>query len=725
MGSTQLGKYTLAEILGQGGFGTVYLARDGTLEVERAVKVLHPQLAADAVFLERFRREARLAARLEHVHIVPVYELDEAGGSYYLVMRHMAGGSLKELLAKEGRLAFAQAAAIVTQIAAALDFAHSQPEPVVHRDIKPGNILFEAGRAVARLSDFGFARAFSGSQSASLSASGAMIGTPAYMAPEVWDNKPVGPAADQYSLACVLFEMLTGRPLFEGDSPISILRAALSGPHFPAKWPEGVPERVAEVLGRALEGEPQRRYPTVGAFARATAQLAEPAVDASQVVCTSDEQSAEPEKGKITSEEASAKVSSGTSFSQAGRLPPDKPAGKRREVAIVIGGAVLLGLFALVVMGIPPLVSGGGAMAPEPVSSPTEVPKPTEAPAASASAEISADLIKAAQAEGQLTVIALPHDWCNYGELIEGFAKKYNLKVNELNPDAGSRDEIEAVKANKDNTGPQAPDVIDVGFGFSSQLIEEKLVMPYKVTTWDSIPENIKDAEGNWFGDYYGVLSFEVNTDVVENVPQDWADLLKPEYKGQVALAGDPRTSAQAIMSVYAAGLSNGGTLDNVMPGLEFFKKLNDAGNFVPVIAKQATVAKGETPIVIRNNYLAMADRDALAGNPEIKVVIPSANIAGVYIQAISAYAPHPNAAKLWMEYLYSDEGQLGWLKGYCYPARYNDLVKRNVIPAELQEKLPDAELVAKAGFPTIDQINNAKKVLNDNWDKVVGADVK
>lgn len=335
-------------------------------------------------------------------------------------------------------------------------------------------------------------------------------------------------------------------------------------------------------------------------------------------------------------------------------------------------------------------------------------------------------LVKAAKEEGMLTVIALPHDWCNYGEAIETFKAKYGLQVNELNPDAGSADEIEAIKANKDNKGPQAPDVIDVGFGYGPQLVEEKLTMPYKVSTWDTIPDEVKHPDGYWFGDYYGVLAFEVNKDVVQNVPQDWSDLLKPEYKGQVALAGDPRASAQAQMSIMAASLANGGTLDDVTPGLEFFKKLNDAGNFVPVIAKQATIAKGETPVVMRWDYNALADKNALAGNPEIEVVIPQSGvIAGVYLQAISAYAPHPNAAKLWMEFLYSDEGQLIWLKGGCHPIRYNDMVKRNVIPQELNDALPPAELYAKAVFPTVEQINNAKQLIAEQWMQVVGADVK
>jgi putative spermidine/putrescine transport system substrate-binding protein len=334
------------------------------------------------------------------------------------------------------------------------------------------------------------------------------------------------------------------------------------------------------------------------------------------------------------------------------------------------------------------------------------------------------DLEKAAKAEGNLTVIALPHDWCNYGEALTAFSTKYGITINELNPDGGSADEIQAIVANKDNKGPQAPDVIDVGYGFGPQLIADKLVQPYKVATWDSIPADSKDADGYWYGDYYGVLAFEVNSDAVKNVPTDWADLLKPEYKGLFALAGDPRASAQAQMSVYAAALYNGGSLDDVQAGLDYFKKVNDAGNFVPVIAKQSTVAKGETPIILRWDYSALADKDTLAGNPNIAVVYPkSGTIAGIYIQAISAYAPHPNAAKLWMEYLYSDEGQNVWLKGYCHPIRYADMQKRGVIPADIAAKLPTFD--GPIAFPSIDQINAAKQVIGDQWMSVVGADVK
>ncbi|MCB9151807.1 MAG: extracellular solute-binding protein [Caldilineaceae bacterium] len=346
--------------------------------------------------------------------------------------------------------------------------------------------------------------------------------------------------------------------------------------------------------------------------------------------------------------------------------------------------------------------------------------------AAAAPAEGMDALVAAAQEEGTLTTIALPHDWCAYGAAIDAFKAKYGIEVNELDPNAGSGDELEAIRANKDNQGPQAPDVIDVGFAFGPQAMAEGLIQPYKVATWDSIPDEVKDPDGNWYGDYYGVLAIQVNTDVVTEVPQDWQDLLNPAYSGQVALAGDPRTSNQAIQSVYAASLANGGSLDDAQPGLEFWAQVNEAGNFVPVIASNATFATGETPIIIQWDYLALAARDTFAGNPPAEIVIPASGVfAGVYVQAISAYAPHPNAAKLWMEFLYSDEGQNIWLSGYCHPIRYNDMAARDVIPADLAAKLPPADLYAKAVFPSLDQLTAAKELITTQWDSVVKADVK
>ncbi len=343
-----------------------------------------------------------------------------------------------------------------------------------------------------------------------------------------------------------------------------------------------------------------------------------------------------------------------------------------------------------------------------------------------ASADAMEDLVKAAEAEGTLTTIALPHDWCAYGAVIDGFKKKYpKITVNELNPNAGSGDEIEAIKANKDNKGPQAPDVIDVGLSFGPAAKAEGLIQPYKVSTWDSIPDSAKDADGYWYGDYYGVLAFGVNKDVATESPKSFADLKDAKFANSFAIPGDPRTGNSSMMSVYAGGIATGakGGADAAKAGIAFYKGLKESGNLVAVNGSAQNMAQGTTPVLIDWDYNVLAMRDKLAGNPPMDVVVPSdAVIAGVYVQAISAYAPHPNAAKLWMEYLYSDEGQLGWLSGYCHPIRFNDLAARNVIPKELLDKLPPAEGYAKAIFPTLDEQAAAKAVVASDWANEMGA---
>ena len=358
----------------------------------------------------------------------------------------------------------------------------------------------------------------------------------------------------------------------------------------------------------------------------------------------------------------------------------------------------------------------------------TEMPA-TESPATEAPVEsgASAELIAAAQAEGMLTTIALPHDWCNYEGMFNGFKAKYpDIEVNELDPGGTSGEELEAIRANKDNPGPQAPDVIDVGLSFGPTAKDEGLLMPYKVATWDEIPDGAKDAEGYWYGDYYGVLSFEVNTAEVANPPAEYADLLKPEYNGQVALSGDPLGSNAAILTVWAAGLSTGATGDEAaQAGLEFFKQLNEAGNFVPIDGDSRTVGVGETPVLVDWSYNSIANDVNLAGNPDLVTNVPTkGSIAGIYVQAISAYAPHPNAAKLWMEYLYSDEGQLIYAAspGFCYPIRFNAMTAAGTIPAEVAAQLPSTE---GAYFPTIDEINSAKTIITEGWPTVVGVEVK
>lgn len=334
-------------------------------------------------------------------------------------------------------------------------------------------------------------------------------------------------------------------------------------------------------------------------------------------------------------------------------------------------------------------------------------------------------LIAAAKAEGELNVITLPRDWCNYGEMIDTFSAKYGIKVNSLNPDGGSADEIQAIIDNKENKGPQAPDVIDVGPAYGPLAKEQGLITPYKVETWDTI-EGTNDADGYYYVDYSGVMVLEVNTDVVTEIPTSYADLNNEMYAGQVALAGDPRASNQAAQSVYAASLANGGNLDDIQPGLEFFKALNEKGILLPLIADSGVIGKGETPITFQWSWNAYANKDSFAGNPNIEIVYPTdVNWGGYYYQAVSAYAPHPAAARLWEEYLYSDEGQSLWVKGYCAPARLADLNARNVLSDELKAKLPDPALLAASIVPSGDQLSAARAAIKEQWDSVVGLDIK
>lgn len=334
-------------------------------------------------------------------------------------------------------------------------------------------------------------------------------------------------------------------------------------------------------------------------------------------------------------------------------------------------------------------------------------------------------LAELAKAEGsKLSVIALPRDWANWGVTIDGFKAKYNMKVAEIFPDAGSADELEAIRSNKTNKGDQNPDVVDVGISYGPTGKDEGLFAKYKLSVWDSIPDNLKDPDGYWWAEYFGVLGFEANMSIVKNIPETYEDLLKPDYKNMVAI-GDPTKGNESVMSVWACGMERtGGKIEGAAEaGIQFWSEMKKAGNMIPVSVSAGSVAKGETPLGVRWDYLALADKDTLKGNPEVSVTIPkSIALGGPYAGAINAFSPRPYAVRLWVEYYMSDEGQLNFLKGYAHPSRYTDMVKRNVIPADVAAKLPPAEYYEKAVFPALDQIVAAKKYISENWrSKVLG----
>jgi YVTN family beta-propeller protein len=253
---TELVGYRIEALLGRGGTSVVYRAEHLRLKRKVALKLLAPELAADERFRERFLRESELAASLDHPHIVPIYDAGEAEGQLYIAMRYVAGGDLKGLLRREGRLEPARALGLLGQVAEALDAAHEAG--LVHRDVKPGNVLLDS-RAYCYLSDFGLTKQVS--SHSRFTATGQIVGTIDYVAPEVIEGKELTAAADLYSLGCLLFECLVGRPPFHRDSEFAVLWAHVneSSPRVSQREP-GLPEGLDAVVATALSKQPEKRY---------------------------------------------------------------------------------------------------------------------------------------------------------------------------------------------------------------------------------------------------------------------------------------------------------------------------------------------------------------------------------------------------------------------------------------------------------------------------------
>lgn len=327
-------------------------------------------------------------------------------------------------------------------------------------------------------------------------------------------------------------------------------------------------------------------------------------------------------------------------------------------------------------------------------------------------------LVAAARKEGQLNVIALPPDWANYGEVVKAFEAKYKIKVNSENPDASSSDEIAAVKSRKGQK--RAPDVMDLGIAFARSGAGENLFAPYKVTAWDKIPDAQKDADGRWYNDYGGYVSIGCDAARIPTCPQTFADLAKPEYKGKVALNGNPTKSGSAFGGVYAAALANKGSFADIQPGIDFFGQLRKNGNFIPVESTPATVEKGETPISIDWDYLNAGYAEQFKGKGvDWKVVVPADGVyAQYYSQAVNKDAPNPAAARLWMEFLYSAEGQNLWLKGHARPVLLPAMTQDGTADKEAAAKLP--QIQGTPTFPASAELDKAKATLAEKWDKAL-----
>jgi eukaryotic-like serine/threonine-protein kinase len=251
-------RYEMHRRLARGGMSDVYLARDLLLERPVAVKVLFPEFAKDPTFVERFRREAQAAANLNHPNIVAVYDWGQQSGTYFIVMEYIEGRSLSEIVRTEGPLHPRRAAEITADVAAALGFAHRNG--VVHRDIKPGNIMIAPSGQV-KVADFGIAQAVAGGTEANLTQAGAVMGTATYFSPEQAQGKPVDPRSDLYSLGCVLYEMLTTRPPFSGDTPVAIAYKHVQEPApRPSSTGVAVPPALEAIVAQLMAKDPAQRY---------------------------------------------------------------------------------------------------------------------------------------------------------------------------------------------------------------------------------------------------------------------------------------------------------------------------------------------------------------------------------------------------------------------------------------------------------------------------------
>src|SRR6266511_3159959 len=320
-------------------------------------------------------------------------------------------------------------------------------------------------------------------------------------------------------------------------------------------------------------------------------------------------------------------------------------------------------------------------------------------------------LIAAAKKEGQLNVIALPPDWANYGAIISGFSAKYGIKVNSANPNGSSQEEVDAIKQLQGTD--RAPDVVDVGLKVA--LANTSLFAPYKVTTWDDILAGQKESSGLWLQDYGGSMGIGYDCTKVP-VIKSVQDLLGAAFKSKVALPGDPTSPNQALNGVILAAVANGGSLDDVSKGVDFFHQLKLKGNYVPIIGTAATVKAGQTPVLFEWDYLSTSHGKDVS---TWKIFVPSnATIGGYYAQAINKEAPHPAAARLWEEYLYSDEGQNLWLKGGARPVRQAAMEKSGKIDAAAAAALP--KITGTPQFPTQEQQTKAGNYVAANWSKAV-----
>jgi serine/threonine-protein kinase len=334
------GKYRIERMLGKGGMGAVYLAHDLTLEREVAIKVLPPDISQDEQVVRRFQQEAKTSAKLDHPNIIPIYRVESEGGLNYFVMKYVAGTSLEDVLERKQPLPADYIQRVLWEAACALGHAHSRG--VVHRDVKPANIMFDHDERVM-LTDFGISKALQAATG--FTGTGMIIGTPHYMAPEQAKGASVDGRADQYSLGVVGYRMVTGELPFAGDSIHTVLYKQIFEPAPAAKSRRAdIPDHLSAAISRAMSKEPDQRFATAEAFA--TAVWPEQPVTAARP----GRRAPRPTVPRRASADAPTEVSAAATTplpAAFGGTPPPPPPGpgpqpkKRSKVPLVVGSAVI------------------------------------------------------------------------------------------------------------------------------------------------------------------------------------------------------------------------------------------------------------------------------------------------------------------------------------------------------------------------------------------------
>jgi putative spermidine/putrescine transport system substrate-binding protein len=319
------------------------------------------------------------------------------------------------------------------------------------------------------------------------------------------------------------------------------------------------------------------------------------------------------------------------------------------------------------------------------------------------------DLAAKAKQEGKIVSYGIPNDWLNYEKMWAVFTKRYG--VTNQDTDMSSAEEIAKFLAEKN--APVA-DVGDVGLAFGPIGTEQGAFMAYKNKYWNEIPDWAKGADGHYAAAYYGTVAFIVNPKLVKKVPVTWKELLRPEYKGKIAI-NDPRKAANAQYAVIAAAYAFGGSEKNLKPGLDFFAKLQKSGNLTAAVPSLANIQKGEVAIGINWDYNGLNFKRQLAGEVGLDIRVPlDGTTTGPYAPVINAFAARPNVAKLFIEFLFSDEGQLLYAEGGAQPIREKI---RKKLPADIRAKqIPSYQYAKVFPIKAWKDMSDIVKDLGDRW---------